>query len=572
MSGAAPGAREGATGTRETGQRTATYIVISKPKRKSVAVGVCHFMRCLLTVARAPMGTRGNLPVPSIMVKRGTVLAHRPNHENALMNFMKMPPPCALDGSLVSNRYHCPHAHGKSFRLQGGAVTLRLKINLIVGGLTLLFLAVVMALQLRSMRESVHEEVVAANRVAAQLLNRTAWRYAAQGAPAMLAFLQGVGRIRSNEIWLFDANGQELYRSPPSQYKSGRDAPQWFEALISPPISEQSIEFPDGKLVVRANASRAALDAWDDTVWLGAGALAMLVLLNALVFWLVGRTVRPFGQIVGALNQVQGGRFDVELPPLPGREARAIGAAFNRMLADLQTHIETEKRAVRAELQLSDSRELTRWIEQHVEAERRVIARELHDELGQSVTAMRSMALSIAQRVGPLDAQAEQAARVIADESSRLYDAMHGIIPRLTPLVLDNFGLAEALDDLAERTRRSHPGVGLELGIELGEARLPSEVALALYRAAQEGITNALVHGHAGRLQLTLEGSDTEVRLVLADDGRGLDPDWAQRTGHYGLRWLAERAHALHGGLELGKREPHGVRLELRLPLGKEGQ
>ncbi len=286
----------------------------------------------------------------------------------------------------------------------------------------------------------------------------------------------------------------------------------------------QSIEFPDGKLVVRANASRAALDAWDYAVWLVAGALAMLVLLNALVFWLVGRAVRPFGQIVDALNKVQGGRFDVALPSLAGTEAAAIGAAFNRMIGDLQRHIETENRAVRAEMQLSDSRELTRWIEQHVEAERRLIARELHDELGQSVTAMRSMALSIAQRMQPLDAQAEQAARVIADESSRLYDAMHGIIPRLTPLVLDNFGLEEALDDLAERTRRSHPEVQIELAIALGEARLPGEVALALYRAAQEGITNALPHGHAQRLQLTVDGKEAEVRLELVDDGQGLVP------------------------------------------------
>ena len=88
-------------------------------------------------------------------------------------------------------------------------MTLRLKINLIVGALTLLFVAAVLGLQFRSMRESVHEEVLAANRVAAQMLNRTAWRYAAQGTPAMLAFLQGMGRVRSNDIQLFDASGQE---------------------------------------------------------------------------------------------------------------------------------------------------------------------------------------------------------------------------------------------------------------------------------------------------------------------------------------------------------------------------
>ena len=446
-------------------------------------------------------------------------------------------------------------------------MTLRLKINLIVGALTVLFVAAVIALQLRSMRDSVHEEVVAANRVAAQLLNRTAWRYAAQGTPAMLAFLQGVGRVRSNDIELFDAQGKELYRSPPSPYKAGRDAPDWFEALISPPPSVQSIAFPDGKLVVRANASRAAVDAWDYTVLLAGGALVLLVVVNALVFWLVGRAVRPFGEIVAALNRVQAGSFDVALPALAGTEAAAIGGAFNRMVRDLQAHIETEKRAVRAEMQLSDSRELTRWIEQHVEQERRLIARELHDELGQSVTAMRSMALSVAQRIAPLDAQAEQAARLIAEESSRLYDAMHGIIPRLTPLVLDNFGLAEALNDLVDRTRRSQPEVDIRMQVDLGASRLPGDLALALYRAAQEGITNALRHGQARHLQLSLSGSDTEVTLTVVDDGQGLAPDWAQRTGHYGLRWLAERAQALNGRLDVEPALPHGVQLRLHVKL-----
>jgi len=451
-------------------------------------------------------------------------------------------------------------------------MTLRLKINLIVGALTVLFMAAVLALQLRSMRDSVHEEVVAANRVASQLLDRTAWRYAAQGTPAMLNFLQGIGRIRSNDVTLYDAQGNELYRSPPSPYKAGRDAPAWFEALISPPLSVQAIAFPDGKLEVRANASRAAVDAWDYVLLLAGGSVALLVLVNALVFWLVGRTVRPFGQIVGALNELQGGRFDVALPPLPGREAGAIGAAFNRMVGELRGHIETERRAVRAELQLSDSRELTRWIDHHIEQERRMIARELHDELGQSVTAMRSMALSIAQRTEATDPQAAQAARVIADESSRLYDAMHGIIPRLTPLVLDNFGLADALNDLVERTRRSHASVALEMHVDLGTARVPAEAALTLYRAAQEGITNALRHGQAARIELEVAGSADAVRLTLRDDGVGLPAHGLPRSGHYGLRWLTERVESLHGTLALDPVEPHGAQLSVRLPLNPESE
>lgn len=447
-------------------------------------------------------------------------------------------------------------------------MTLRVQINLIVGALTLLFAAAVLGLQLRGMRESVHEEVVAANRVAHQLLDRTVWRYAAQGNVAMLAFLQSLGRVRANDIYLYDGNGRELYQSPPATYKAGRDAPDWFEALLAPAPSEQSIRFPDGRIVVRANASRAILDAWDDMAWLGGSALVMLVVVNMLVFWLVGRAVKPFPRIVAALDTLQQGGFDgtAALPALPGKEASAIAVAFNRMVGELKTHIETERRAVRAEMQLSDSRELARWLERHVEDERRMIARELHDEFGQSVTAMRSMALAIAQRSS--DAELAKVARLVADEASRLYDAMHGIIPRLTPLVLDRFGLAEALNDLAERTRRSRPGLAFEVQIELGHAALSPEAALALYRAAQEGVTNALQHGQAQRLRLQVraEGGGP-VHLQLDDDGKGLPPEGTQRAGHYGLRWLAERVQDLKGTLRIEPVAPHGVRLVVSLPL-----
>jgi two-component system, NarL family, sensor histidine kinase UhpB len=444
-------------------------------------------------------------------------------------------------------------------------MTLRLKIQLIVVLLTLLFIGAVLALQYGAFKESVNEEVVAANRVAAQLLNRTAWVYAVQGTPAMLGFLQGVGRIRSNDVTLFDAAGQELYRSPPSPYKAGRDAPEWFVELIAPHITEQAIGFPDGKLVVRANASRAALDAWDHFVELVAGALLLLLAVNALVFWLVGRAVKPFGQIVGALKQLESGRFDASLPALHGIEANAIGAAFNRMVGALGQQLETEKRALRAETQLSDSRELARWVDQHIEQERRMIARELHDELGQSVTAMRSMALSVAQRVHVHDVQAEAAARTIAEEASRLYDAMHGLIPRLTPLVLDNFGLADALNDLAARTRQAHAGVQVDVDIRLGDAPLDSDAALALYRAAQEGITNALRHGHAKRLSLSLRVVSDAVRFELVDDGDGLSPDWAERPGHHGLGWLRERVESLGGSFALEPASPRGVRLRAQV-------
>jgi len=446
-------------------------------------------------------------------------------------------------------------------------MSLRLQINLIVGVLTVLFLLTVLGIQVRGLRASVEEEVVAANRVAAQLLNRTAWLYAAQGTAAMQAFLQGMGRVRANDLELQDDAGQVIYRSPPSFYKAGREAPAWFSSLVSPPLYVQSIDFPGGKLVVRGSSSRAVVDAWDDITRLALIGIALLTLVNGLVFWLVGRTVRPFSQVVAALDQLQAGRFDVSLPALPGTEASAIGAAFNRMVSVLRDNIDSERRAAQAERQLSDNRELTRWVDQRLEKERLLIARELHDELGQSVTAMRSMALSIAKRARERDPQSAEAAQLIADESARLYDAMHGIIPRLTPMVLDNFGLAEALADLAERTRRSQPELQIELKVDLAAAPLDNDGALALYRAAQEGITNSLRHGHATRLTLAVEHADDVVTLCLRDNGVGLAPDWQGRNGHHGLRWLAERVEGLGGDFEISPRDEGGVELRVHLPL-----
>jgi two-component system sensor histidine kinase UhpB len=444
-------------------------------------------------------------------------------------------------------------------------MSLRLRINLIVGMLTLAFAVTVVALQYRSLRDSVAEEVAAAHSVALQLLQHAALRHAAQGTPAMLGFLRDLGRVRANDITLHDESGRQVYRSPLSPDLPGRDAPPWFEKLIAPEPLEHTIEFPGGKLEIRADASRAVLDAWDDAAGPGLSLLALLLALNLLLFWLVGRTARPFRQIVGALDRLQGGHADAALPGLPGTEAAAIGAAFNRMAGMLRHNAETERSAER---ELSERRALTRWIDHRVEQERLMIARELHDELGRSATAVRSMALSIARRLAGRDPQAESAARMIADESSRLYDAMRRIVPRLTPLALDSFGLADALNELGELTRRSHAGLHIELRADLAGVELPPAKALALYRAAQEGIANALRHGQASEIRLQVQADTGAVSLMLNDNGKVPASERAQHADHHGLRWLAERVEALGGRFSITPVEPHGVRLQAHMPVG----
>lgn len=446
-------------------------------------------------------------------------------------------------------------------------MTLRWQIQLIVVALTLAFVLALAALQLHAMRDSVREEVVAANRVAAQLLQRVAWVYrqnAAEGSgpAAMVSFLHALGRVRANDISFTTPQGQVLYQSPPSPYKAGRDAPAWFARLIGPAPAAQVVDFSDGRLELQANASRAVLDAWDTLLGFAGVAFALLVAVNALVFWLVSSAVRPFSRITEALGLLQAGRFDVQLPPLHGREAATIGQAFNRMVAVLQDNLAQAHR-------LQDQQALAQHVHERLEIERRAIARELHDELGQSVTGMRSMAHSIAQRVsaGSGDSEVQRAAQLIEAECGRLYEAMHALIPRLAPVVLDRLGLADALQELAERTHAAHAEVKVEVHTDLGDAVLGNEAAITLYRAAQEGVTNALRHGQATTLRLTVQSAPDGLHLALQDNGRGLiDAQATERDGHYGLRWLRERVQALGGRLSIGNHSEGGVVLEVMLP------
>ena len=105
---------------------------------------------------------------------------------------------------------------------------LRTRLNLVVAGLTALFVAVLCVAEVTSTRDSVREEIEAANRVASTLLGRLASIYSREGGTDLtLQFLQQLGRVRANDIILKSATGEVLYRSPPPTYKAGRTAPAW---------------------------------------------------------------------------------------------------------------------------------------------------------------------------------------------------------------------------------------------------------------------------------------------------------------------------------------------------------
>jgi len=442
---------------------------------------------------------------------------------------------------------------------------LRTRLNLVVTGLTATFVIVLIAAEILTARTSVREEIEAANRAASQLLGRLASIYSREGGPELLLqFLQQLGRVHANDIVLESPAGHVLYRSPPPTYKAGREAPAWFAQLLVPAPARHTFPLAGGvRLIVEAHSSRAVLDAWDQITRLLTVATIMLIIVNGLAFRLVGRSLAPFPIIADGLQRIQQGDLAFRLPQLPGFEAHAIGGAFNRMAQAVEDKVQAERKALEAETQLEERREMAHLVEQRVEEERRLIAHELHDEFSQSVTAIRSLALAIVTQGAARDPG--EAARLIAEEAARLYDAMHGLIPRLVPLSLDTLGLAETLESLVRDWQRRTPSIALLLRQELSADPGPS-VTLAIYRVVQEGLINALRHAQASRVDVSVQSDAHRMVVMINDDGVGLPADWA-RPGHFGLRGLRERVVHLGGVLTVANREPHGVCLTAEIPL-----
>jgi PAS domain S-box-containing protein len=201
-------------------------------------------------------------------------------------------------------------------------------------------------------------------------------------------------------------------------------------------------------------------------------------------------------------------------------------------------------------------RSLTRRLVAHQEIERRQIAQELHDQVGQTLTAL-NISLSIARTQLSAEAIAKVGARL--DESTRLIEEtmarIRDVMATLRPAVLDDYGLAAALhwytQQFSERT-------GLEVTLQVDQAtatlRLAPEIETALFRTTQEALTNVVKHARVGRAAVALKTDRRALRLIVVDRGVGFDPAEPQAADErrgLGLIGMRERVEAVGGRLRL---------------------
>jgi len=194
------------------------------------------------------------------------------------------------------------------------------------------------------------------------------------------------------------------------------------------------------------------------------------------------------------------------------------------------------------------------------EEERAVLSREMHDGIGQALTGLK-LELSWLRKAAP-----EQEERV--DEMvalvERTLDDTRRMAARLRPSVLDDLGLAAAIESCAKEIAQR---AGLECDLDLTDdvASLDDERNIAVYRIAQEALTNVARHAGAKRVGVDLRRTDGVIVLEVRDDGRGIHRDELAQTGSLGLIGMRERAAAMGGRLEVAARPDGGTRVTLRL-------
>jgi two-component system, NarL family, sensor histidine kinase UhpB len=278
----------------------------------------------------------------------------------------------------------------------------------------------------------------------------------------------------------------------------------------------------------------------DELVVLSIGLVLMLA-VDLVILRRAFGPLRRLAALMGAVDPVQPGRRAM-LSSRAGGEVAALAEALNSMLDRLENERrESGRRALAAQ-----------------EGERARIARELHDEVGQTLTAV---ALRAERAIGETSAR-DDALSEIADTVLRSLEDVHRIGRELRPEALDEFGLVSALIALCSRvTEQGGLTVCRELEWQL--PALPGEVELVIYRVAQEALTNALRHAHADSATVRLRCVDGRVVLSVRDDGCGLP----EHAGERGIAGMRERALLIGADLDVHSAAGRGTEIGLSVPV-----
>jgi two-component system sensor histidine kinase UhpB len=306
-------------------------------------------------------------------------------------------------------------------------------------------------------------------------------------------------------------------------------------------------------VLIRSDASAEIAEVWQESRNFLVVLLLVLLAFNAFLYFTIGRWLAPVQQIVAGLEQAEQGDFNSQVTIATLPELQTIAEKLNQLTTVLRSSKTENERLTRLSLQIQ-------------EEERRNLARELHDEMGQAISAVKAIAWSLLQRLHGQDESLARGAEKIGSIASEMSGQVRTMLSKLRPAILDELGLLPALQLMVQEWNETHKGRLCMLVADAGFPALDEQREIHLYRIVQEALTNVARHAEASHVQLELQAGNP-LQVCISDNGKGFDPQ--QQVSGRGLAGMRERCQVLGGQLLLASRPGAGVRIVISFPQGE---
>ncbi|MCG3200857.1 MAG: hypothetical protein NFCOHLIN_00719 [Gammaproteobacteria bacterium] len=450
-------------------------------------------------------------------------------------------------------------------------MSLRFRLNLLITIMFLLILGAGALLVIHHARGAVEEETRSTANLTLNLLEVALGRSGpeASALPAILAHLARFEETRHLHIDLLRPDGTRESGFPETSISRSPAAPGWFVQLVEPPplkLTRNIAPTQDNYgllVVIEADPADEITEAWSEARNMLGLLVVFCLLANCLVYVTIGRSLKPISSILMALDNIERGDYRSRLPHITLPELNVIVEKFNHM-AEVLERSRAQNRAL-AQRSLAIQ-----------EQERRYLAHELHDELGQSISAIKALAVTIGQRAAN-EPEILQSTQTISNTSQRIYDVVRGMMRRLRPVILDELGLVPALQNIIDEWNDRHGEAFCRFDSEGEFSDLNDEARINVFRIVQEALTNISKHAHATDVSISLTRTTPAdptpapwLRIAISDNGGGFDP--LQTPSGLGLLGMRERAEALNGHFELTSTPGKGVTIQISLPISGESR
>jgi two-component system, NarL family, sensor histidine kinase UhpB len=366
-----------------------------------------------------------------------------------------------------------------------------------------------------------------------------------------------VASFKGNRHLRVRLGGKAATFAAPAVERSALGAvPAWFVGLIGvPPETERVPVVVGGRdygaIVLETDPYNETLEVWNEF----SESLMTLTMFGGLtmilIYIFIGRTLRPLNRLADALEEIGDGHYRTRVSGRLTPELSRLRDSFNRMAARLA---ETD----------AENRRLNEQLLSLQEEERGELARDLHDEMGPYLFAIGVDAMTASRLLNETrGSEAAEHIQSITEAVRHMQRRVRHMLGRLRPVGLAEFGLREAIENLAAFWRRRRPEICFQAAISPECEELGDLASTTICRVVQEALSNAVRHAEPKLVTISIDRNGDEIRVAVADDGRGMrEPG---RLG-YGLIGVSERVRAVGGQLRFSNRFGEGFAVIAVLP------